>query len=291
VNPRLPNGGTTAAKPRRLIPGRDLLLRWGARRKPRGPTRERGFVGPTVVLADRFDCRSRRAACGHERPGAMSVPEAAGSSPFSFGSGGRRSAGSRTGAAKSRDRWRVSRSRPVRASGSVERGTGRWKAPWAVLAVAFDEAAVKPVLAARAALRRTRVATGASKAVMFGPSTEDNAEDGGCHLAGSRRSGARQDRVASAPSRNTVRKVGDEGAREGWWPQLRACRQARRDPGCPLGLCSIGRGQRRESAAVTSGVEGSERCTCRVSVAEVGQEHLSRSKRGRRKALEPGGVA
>jgi len=211
----------------------------------------------------------------------MSVPEAAGSSPSSLGSWGRRSAGSRTGAAKSRDRWRVSRSRPGRASGSVERGTRRWKAPWVGLAVAFDEAVVKPVLAARAALRRTRVATGASKAVMFGPSTEDNAGDGGCHLAGSRRSGARQDRMASVLS-VTGLMAGAPRAREGWRLQLRACRQARRDPGSPLGLCSIGRGQQRESAAATSGVEGSERCTCRVSVAEVGKEHLLRSRAERR---------
>lgn len=66
--------------------------------------------------------------------------------------------------------------------------------------MAFDEVMGKAVLAACDALRRAHVATRASKAVTFGPSTEDNAGDGGCHTAGSRRSGAWQDRVASAPA-------------------------------------------------------------------------------------------
>jgi hypothetical protein len=73
--------------------------------------------------------RSDGRACGSVRlqkstsgawpsaPGRDERPEAAWSSPSSSGSGGRRSAGSRTGAAKSRDRWRVSRPRPPRASG------------------------------------------------------------------------------------------------------------------------------------------------------------------------------
>lgn len=51
--------------------------------------------------------------------------------------------------------------------------------------MAFDEVMGKAVLAACDALRRAQVATRASKAVTFGPSTEDNAGDGGCHLAGS----------------------------------------------------------------------------------------------------------
>jgi hypothetical protein len=111
----------------------------------------------------------------------------------------------------------------------------------------LNEAAVKAVLAARAALRRTRVATRVSKVVTFGPSAEDNAADRGCHLW------ARFDR---------------EPGRIGWHPhppdrrerevsrlKLMACRQARRDPSRPLGLSSIGRDQQRESEAVTSGVE------------------------------------
>jgi len=172
----------------------------GSAAKAARPDSRVGFRGSDGRACGSFRLQKSTSGAWPCAPGRDERPEAAGSSPSSLGSGGRRSAGSRTGVAKSRDRWRVSRSRPGRASGSVERGTRRWKAPWVGLAVAFDEAVVKPVLAARAALRRTRVATGASKAVMFGPSTEDNAGDGGCHLAGSRRSRARQDRMASVPS-------------------------------------------------------------------------------------------
>jgi hypothetical protein len=142
----------------------------GSAAKAARPDSRAGFRRPVGRACGSFRLQKSTSGAWPCAPGRDERPDAAGSSPSSFGSGGRRSAGSRTGAAKSRDRWRVSRSRPLRASGSVERGTRRWKAPWIVLATAFDEAMVKPVLAARAALRRTRVATRASKAVTFGPS-------------------------------------------------------------------------------------------------------------------------
>jgi hypothetical protein len=41
-------------------------------RKPGNPPKPWGFVGPSVVLADHVDCRSRRAARGAERSRAMS---------------------------------------------------------------------------------------------------------------------------------------------------------------------------------------------------------------------------
>jgi hypothetical protein len=180
-------------------------------------------------------------------PGRDERTEATGSSSSSFGSAGRKSVGSRVGAAKSRDRWRVRVRGLFRVSGVGRAGTRRWKMPWVVGAVAFDEAAVKAVLAARAALRRTRVATRVSKVVTFGPSAEDNAADRGCHLW------ARLDR---------------EPSRIGWHPHP-PDRREREGDGCSSrrvvkrvvtrvvrwGFGSIGRGELRASEAATSGVE------------------------------------
>jgi len=54
-----------------------------------------GFRGPSVVLVDRFDCRSRRAARGQVRPSAMSTRKRPRSSRPLLGAGWRKSVGSR----------------------------------------------------------------------------------------------------------------------------------------------------------------------------------------------------
>jgi len=70
---------------------RPLVPRWN---RSRGFIRA-GFRGPSVVLVDRFDCRSRRAARGQVRPGAMSTRKRPRSSRPLLGAGWRKSVGSR----------------------------------------------------------------------------------------------------------------------------------------------------------------------------------------------------
>jgi len=237
------NGTVCAVSHPRAGPALEI----GSSAKAERPDSNAGFRRSDGRACGSFRLQKSTSGAWPSAPGREERAEAAWSSPSSSGSGGRRSAGSRTGVAKSRDRWRVSRPRPPRASGVVERGTRRWKASWVALAGAFDEATVNVILAGRVALRRTRLATGASKVVTFGPSTEDNTGDGGCHLAGSHdREPGRIEWHPQPPDRR-----GRETSRL----QLMARRQARRDPSCPLGLCSIGCAQPSESKAVTSGVE------------------------------------
>jgi hypothetical protein len=80
--------------------------------RPRSPRkqgvrdREAGSFDPQVVLVDRFDCRSRRAACGVVRSRAKSSRKRRGLAP-PHRSEERKSVGSRTRVAKSGARWRV----------------------------------------------------------------------------------------------------------------------------------------------------------------------------------------
>jgi len=114
----------------------------------RAASKRVGFRGPPVVLADRFDCRSRRAARGQERPGVKSARKRPRSSHPPLRSGaakerrkpghGRQSPGTGGGA-----RVRGPSSRKGRG---IERATRRWKASWADGSAAFDEAAGKAEL-------------------------------------------------------------------------------------------------------------------------------------------------
>jgi len=88
------------------------------RAKVRGARSRSGFHRSAVVLVDRFDCRSRRAACGVVRSRAKSSRKRRGLVP-PHRSEGRKSVGSRTRVAKPGDRWRVS---------SYEQATRRGKA-------------------------------------------------------------------------------------------------------------------------------------------------------------------
>jgi hypothetical protein len=203
--------------------------RHGTRRKSIGRTGERGFEGPSVVLADCFDCRSRRAARGSVRPGVMSARKRPCLAPPPPGAWGERASeagprrqslgiggGSAFEAALRKRGWSSGHSSMEDASGRSESST-------------LNGSAGKAVLAVRAALRRTRIATWASEVGSFGPSAEDNAAVGGCHLWARSRSGARQDQVASVPAASA-------GACNARRLKLVACRQTRRDPGRPLGL-------------------------------------------------------
>jgi hypothetical protein len=153
-------------------------------------------------------------------------------------------------------------------------------------AMAFDEAMVNAVLAVCAALRRTRVATRASKAVTFGPSH------------------GRQRRGRGVPSRG-LETIGSPAGSGGIRSRRPACAQALTGPadrvhrnGCSSwravkhvltravrwGSAPSDAASSAQARQHASGVEESDRCTCRASVAEVGKEHLSRQPRGRRKA-------
>jgi hypothetical protein len=133
-------------------------------------------------------------------PGRDERTEAAGSSSSSLGSAGRKSVGSRVGAAKSRDRWRVRVRGLFRASGVGRAGTRRWKMPWVVGAVAFERSGGEggPGGACRASAHARRD-TGV-KGRHVRPVRGRQRRGQGVPPVGSTRSGARQDWVASAPA-------------------------------------------------------------------------------------------
>jgi hypothetical protein len=112
-----------------------------------------GFRRPAVVLADRFGCRSRRAARGRVRPGVKNAPEAAGSSPHSFGSLGAKERRKPDRGGEASGSVAGLRSRSSRESAVAEQALVEGRRPGPSGTVAFDEAAGKPVLAARRELR------------------------------------------------------------------------------------------------------------------------------------------
>lgn len=219
----------------------------GSSAKVERPDRGAGFRRPVGRACGSFRLQKSTSGAWHSAPGREERSEAAVSSPASFGSAERKSVGSWIGAAKSRlgggFAFEIGRAK----AGFGRADTRRWKAPGVAGTAGFDEPVGKAVLAVRAALRRTRIATRASKVATFGPPAEDNAAVGGCRLW------ARLDREPVRIGRHP--HLPDRRERATCRLQLMARRQARRDPGRPLGLVSIGRGQLRASAAAISGVE------------------------------------
>ena len=174
--------------------------------------------------------------------------EAAGSSPPSFGSGGRKSVGSRTGAAKSRDRWRVcvrgrraKVRRPSRHS-SVEGALGRSEP--SPLTRGRGRRSRRCVTGRQASARRDGGVRGRHARLVRGRQRRGT-RDATCGPAF--RSGARQDRVASAPAGSARRVKRDR-------TQLGVRRQTHRDPGRLLGRRLHRTWLPRESAAATSGI-------------------------------------
>jgi hypothetical protein len=127
---------------------------------PQGDRRERsctsrrlrvwycGVRTAVVVLADRSDCRSRRAARGPSRPRAKStwITTMGLASPRESAGRSERAPEAGSSAAKRRDRWRAPIPNQLprkRCSGS----TRRWKAPGIGAAALLDGRAVKAVLA------------------------------------------------------------------------------------------------------------------------------------------------
>jgi hypothetical protein len=133
VNSRLRIAGIDVGKPAAAPSNADRFRGRGARRKSSGLQANR-VSRSEVVLADRFDCRSRRAARGQERPGVKSARKRPRSSHPLSGAGRRKSVGSRvTGGqalapvAGSRSRAVVSRKGGGGPSGhsSMEGASGR----------------------------------------------------------------------------------------------------------------------------------------------------------------------
>lgn len=171
-----------------------------------------------------------------------------------------------------------------RESGPLE-STCRWKALGAAKVVLLDERAAETVLA----LRDTRVhwnpvnARGATASVRgSSPALRvaENATPGRRRPIGWR----------SEPSANRGRRRCAEE------PKLEACRQARSQPGSGCrkvvrrreGELDLGRGSAPRSARVRVARAPGNRtvhgCTCRESVAEVGEKHLLHVVEGSREA-------
>lgn len=175
--------------------------------------------------------------------------EAAGSSPPpSFGKRGRKSAGSRTGAAKSRDRWRACARgrrtkvrRPSRHS-SMEGALGRSEP--SPLTRGRGRRSRRRVTGRQACARRDGGVRGRHARLARGRKRHGT-RDATCGPA--LRSGARQDRVASAPAGSAGRVKRDS-------TQLEVRRQTHRDPGRLLGLTLHRTWPPRESAIATSGI-------------------------------------
>jgi hypothetical protein len=185
--------------------------------------------------------------------------EAAGSSPPpSFGKRGRKSAGSRTGAAKSRDRWRVCARgrrakvrRPSRHS-SVEGALGRSE-PFS-LTRGRGRRSRRCVTGRQACARRDGGVRGRHARLVRGRQRRGT-RDATCGPA--LRSGARQDRVASAPAGSwaaTADPSSSAGRVKRDRTQLGMRRQTHRDPGRLLGRRLHRTWPPRESAGATSGI-------------------------------------
>jgi hypothetical protein len=212
----------------------------------RAASKRAGFRGPAVVLADRFDCRSRRAARGQERPGVKSAWKRPRSSRPLSGAGRRRSVGSRVTGGQARAPVAGSRSRavvsPERAGGgpsghsSMEGASGRSEPQ------PLNGAVGKAVSAAGGASKGAElVATGASEVDAHSPSAEDNTAERGAPLRGLADIGAHQGiRGARHPpdwrgrERNRLKRV--------------ERRQARHGPARRLGFAPGGRAPRKRRA-------------------------------------------
>lgn len=155
------------------------------------------FRRSAVVLADRFGCRSRRAARGRERPGVKNARKRQGLALL-------------LRERRAKERWKPDRGgevpgsvaglcpRAARESAASEQALVDGRRPGPSRSIAFDEAAGKAVLAAREASAE-RVVTGASGVDTLGPRAEENAARREAPpVSPHSRSRARQDRVVPA---------------------------------------------------------------------------------------------
>jgi len=196
------------------------------------------------VLADRFDCRSRRAARGQERPGVKSARKRPRSSHPPL----------RSGAAKERRKPGHGGKALIPVAGSRSRAVvstrkGGRRAEWALVdgrrlgssgTAAFDGAAGKSGLGGgqRVERRGARSRQEVSEVGAHSPPAEDNAADRRASLRGLADIGAHQ---GIRDARN--RRIG--GSVSGIRPKRVERRQARHGPARLLGLAPWGRPPRK----------------------------------------------
>jgi hypothetical protein len=235
--------------------------------------REAGSFDSQVVLVDRFDCRSRRAACGVVRSRAKSSRKRRGLAP-PHRSEERKSVGSRARVAKPEFRWRVH----VRGAGESRRrvDTRRGKALRAVKPISFDEGVAAAVLAVSGGFGRPAPRQGASEARSSSSRTVENAVATGRRLRGS---------SIGKPTRSSRRSHPRQKTKGAWSnsSKLAAPRQ-----GCSHSSRSVGLwlqrtwpGSRKRSGSPRES-DRSSRCSCRENraVAEIGETRLLRLGRG-----------
>ena len=244
----------------------------GSSAKVERPDREAGFRRPVGRACGSFRLQKSTSGAWHRAPGREERPEAALSSPTSSGSAGRRSVGSRVGAAKSRDRWRARVRDRLAQAGLVERALvdgrrpgsleppaltsprGRWS--WRCV-LRFGACASRQGRQRSPRSARPRRKTPRSGGATCGlDSIESPAGSGGIRA---RRIGGGVQR-AGRSSGCVVKRASTRVVRWGSSPSDVVSRaQARRPP--------------RES-------DGPSGARVGRSVAEVGEEHLPRSVRG-----------
>lgn len=243
-----------------------------------------------VVLAGRIDCRSRQAARGPSRPEAKSLwITMDGSSPTARERRrGERASEAGSSVAKPRDRWRAP-SKPVGSRQRVDLGApvegrrfgsgksspltrGRRKRSWFLESVRVEQARKASGRDRERQRSDVSLAHGRKRQAGVAPPEQRRCPD--LHLA-ERRTEPCTDR-----------------------PKLEARRQARAQPGsdCRKAVrrrteepdsSARGRGEAscdQRSASYVPGSRAVHGCSCRGSVAEVGERHLLRAIEGSREA-------
>ena len=269
---RLRVDGIVVGKPAAAPSNADRLSGRGARRKSSGLQASR-VSRSEVVLADRFDCRSRRAARGQERPGVKSARKRPRSSHPLSGAGRRKSVGSRVTGGQALTPVAGSRSRVVVPKGAAGR------CGHSSMEGVSGRSEPQPLTGRRgrrswrrAARRKARSTSrqGASEVGAHSPPAEDNAAERGASLRGLADIGAHQ---GIRDARN--RRIG--GSVSGIRPKRVERRQARHGPACLMGFAPLDpphreSGRRTGNRAIGAGARDVE------SVAEVGEEHPPRSR-------------
>jgi hypothetical protein len=242
------------------------------------------------------DCRSRQAAFGPLRPGVKSPGHDVGSSRSGREHrGGESAPEAGSSAAKPRHRWRVptkNRHAKARLFGS----TCRWKAFWIVEAAPFDEGVGKAVLGAsrRVGSSRSGSARGATESVRGSSPAWRAADNAAARWLPPSCGSPRLHPIARATGRSESGRTN-----RSWRPR----RQARSTWG-RVALLPSGRGSGlapqsskgfgpedgggRRGASHALGNQAIHGCSCRESVAEVGEEHLPRVTKGSREANRGG---
>jgi hypothetical protein len=217
-----------------------------------------GSIDLPVVLAVRFDCRSRRAARGIVRPRAKSSRKRR-SLALPHCSEGRKSVGSRSGTAKSRARWRA-HVRGASCKRRTEWATRRWKALRAGKVASFDEEATEAVLAVLGEFRLQECRDRKRQRQVLPPRARLTRPSRRGAVRGVHRSrDPNQERTVPAPASDDVRSVVDPAEAGVRTVKCAATRVVR------WGFGSNGRVARANSAGATSRVERTCRCSCRDS--------------------------